>query len=192
MPLSLPIEDVLLAQRGDARALDRVVRAVSPSAQAILRRFPLSTEDRYDALQNTLLRVCLALGSYRQEAQFSTWLYRVTANEALMLMRKARVRQSREKDLEPEEAARFLTYDPEEPVEDRHALLQEALATLPDHYRSVLLAYYGEGRGLEDIAASTVESESAVRARVHRARQLLRRRLEVAPDGAWSSDARAA
>jgi RNA polymerase sigma-70 factor (ECF subfamily) len=186
MHLSLPIDDVLLAQRGDPRALDRVVRAVSPSAQAMLRRFPLSEEDRHDALQNTLLRVCLALPSYRQEARFSTWLYRVCANEALMLMRKVRVRQSREADVDPEDVALLLTVEAEEPGEDRHEEVQEALASLPEHYRSVLAAYYGEGRGLDDIAASSVETESAVRARVHRARQLLRRRLEGSSRSAWT------
>lgn len=186
MHLSLPIDDVLLAQRGDPRALDRVVRAVTPSAQAMLRRFPLSEEDRHDALQNTLLRVCLALPSYRQEARFSTWLYRVCANEALMLMRKVRVRQSREADVDPEDVALLLTVEAEEPGKDRHEEVQEALASLPEHYRSVLAAYYGEGRGLDDIAASSVETESAVRARVHRARQLLRRRLEGASRSAWT------
>ena len=187
MHLTLSIDDVRLAQRGDSRALDRVIRAVTPSAQAMLRRFPLSDQDRVDALQNTLLRVCLSLESYRQEARFSTWLYRVTANEALMLMRKLRVRHHREAELDPEEAAQHFVYDPHEPAEERHELLHEALAELPEHYRSVLAAYYGEGRALDDIAASTVETESAVRARVHRARQLLRKRLGGAEQG-WSAE----
>jgi RNA polymerase sigma-70 factor (ECF subfamily) len=186
MNLNLSIEDVLLAQGGDARALDRVIRAVTPTAQAMLRRFPLSEQDRVDVLQNTLLRICLSLDSYRQEARFSTWLYRVCTNEALMLMRRLRVRHNREAELDPEEAARTFVYDPHEPEEERLALLHRALAELPEHYRAVLAAYYGEGRDLDDIATSTVETESAVRARVHRARQLLRKRLGDGAVEGWA------
>lgn len=187
MALSLSNHDVHLARGGDAQAIDRVMRAVTPSIQAILRRFPLSPEDRVDALQNTLLRVYLSLASYREEARFSTWLYRVCANEALMLMRKVRTRHAREIDLDLEALGHLFSYSPDEPDEERHELLREALAALPTHYQSALAAYYGEERGLEDIAASSDETESAVRARVHRARQLLRRKIgEVSPSD-WSS-----
>lgn len=179
MQLSLSPDDVVLAQHGDARALDRVVRACSPLIQSILKRLPMSDEDREDALQNSMVRVIRALGSYRREARFTTWLYRLVVNEALMLMRKTRLRRTRSVDVPVEELLEQSAGE----VDDTRSLDQKrmraALEELPAHYRAALLAHYADGRELREMAQRESESESAVRARVHRARQLLRQRMGV-------------
>ena len=60
-----------------------------------LARYPVSDEDRLDLVQSTLLQVVRTLGSFRGDSSFTTWLFRVTANEALMLMRSQRRQRAR-------------------------------------------------------------------------------------------------
>lgn len=177
--MSISNDDVSRAQQGDLAALDRLIRALTPQVERTLRRFPLTDEDQRDALQNTLMRVCAALGSYREQSRFSTWLYRVSANEALMLLRKARSRGAREKAVDPEAIEEHPAALPDEGHDDDHAELRRALDRLPEMYRSAVVAYYGEGRPLREIAGEAAGTESAVRARVHRARQMLRNEIDL-------------
>src|SRR5687767_2632449 len=83
------------ALRGDTAALDHVLRLIKPHVERQLLRYPVSDEDRRDLLQATLMQIVRRLGSFRAEASFSTWLFRVTANEALMLMRSRRRHRTR-------------------------------------------------------------------------------------------------
>ena len=181
MSMSISSDDVSRAQNGDGAAFERLLRAVSPHVERMQSRFPLSEEDRRDARQNALLRVFSALGSYREESRFSTWLYRVSANEALQVMRRVRSRGGRETPCDPYDLDGFEASDDGDRLEQ--AEVQRALARLPDPHRSLLLAYYGEDRPLRDIAQANDESEAAVRARVHRARQLLREEMGVSLAG---------
>src|SRR5687768_12916102 len=88
--------DILdLAVSGDNSALDHVLRTVTPHVERQLLRYPVSDEDRRDLLQATLMQIVRRLGSFRAESSFSTWLFRVTANEALMLMRSRRRHRAR-------------------------------------------------------------------------------------------------
>ena len=183
MSMSISSDDVSRAQAGDGAAFNRLLRAVSPHVERMQSRFPLSEEDRHDARQNALLRVFSALGSYREESRFSTWLYRVSANEALQVMRRVRSRGGRETPCDPSDLDVFEASDEAEGDRLEHAEVQRALDRLPDPHRSLLMAYYGEDRPLRDIAQANDESEAAVRARVHRARQLLREEMGVSLAG---------
>src|SRR5262252_7515417 len=75
--------------------LDNLVRQIIPHIERQLLRYPVSAEDRRDLLQSTLLQVVRAVGSFRGESSFSTWLFRVTANEAYMLIRSQRREHAR-------------------------------------------------------------------------------------------------
>src|SRR5215469_6221806 len=83
------------AVEGDQAALSAIVTELRPHIEKQLMRYPVADEDRRDLLQATLMQVIRRLGSFRGDASFSTWLFRVTANEALMLMRSQRRHRNR-------------------------------------------------------------------------------------------------
>src|ERR1700736_3179198 len=83
------------ASRGERAALSKLVRALEPHIDKQLLRYPLSEEDRRDLVQSTLMQIIRRVGSFRGDASFSTWLFRVTANEALMMMRSQRRHRAR-------------------------------------------------------------------------------------------------
>lgn len=86
-------QQVALAQEGDRKALETVVRAVQRDVHALALRFLWHPEDAEDATQDILIRLLTNLGSYRGESAFRTWMYRLAAN-ALLTRRKQRMEQA--------------------------------------------------------------------------------------------------
>lgn len=175
------------AVNGDTVALDRVLKTIKPHVERQLLRYPVSDEDRRDLLQATMMQIVRRLGSFRAESSFSTWLFRVTANEALMLMRSRRRHRARVVEgLDWEELATLPSVNDNESVlvdvtaetRERDARVREALNELPDDYRDVVVAHYHLDLGLQEIADKLSITESAVRSRLHRARTRLRSLLE--------------
>ena len=175
------------AVNGDTAALDHVLRMITPHVERQLLRYPVSDEDRRDLLQATLMQIVRRLGSFRAESSFSTWLFRVTANEALMLMRSRRRHRARVVEgLEWEELATLPSMNDNEVTQvdvgvehrERDARVRDALKELPEDYRDVVVAHYHLDLGLQEIADKLAITESAVRSRLHRARTRLRTLLE--------------
>lgn len=174
------------AVSGDAAALETVLKTIKPHVERQLLRYPVSDEDRRDLLQTTLMQIVRRLGSFRAEASFSTWLFRVTANEALMLMRSRRRHRARfVEGLEWEELATLPAMNDTEveanlgvSAKQRDERVRDALGELPVDYRDVVIAHYHMDLGLQEIADRLSITESAVRSRLHRARSRLRALLE--------------
>ena len=134
------------------------------------------------------MQIVRRLGSFRAESSFSTWLFRVTANEALMLMRSRRRHRARvvegldweELSTLPGESNDRETTQADVGVErhQRDARVRDALEELPNDYRDVVVAHYHLDLGLQEIADKLAITESAVRSRLHRARMRLRALLE--------------
>src|SRR5260370_20479438 len=80
------------AAGGDAAALERVLASVSDSVYRLALRMLWNPEDAEDAVQEALIRIMTRIGSYRGEAAFATWAYRVAASH-IVSFRKSRVEQ---------------------------------------------------------------------------------------------------
>lgn len=187
MPLSVLIEKV---KQGDRASLEALTRVIRPHVERQLSRYPVSDEDRLDLVQSTLLQVIRRIRSFRGDSSFTTWLFRVTANEALMLMRSQRRQRARfVGGLDLEDLSMLPTMrapaheDDAASVAEREKFVRLALGELPNDYRDVVMAHYHEDLGLHEIAQKLMVSESAVRSRLHRARVRLRAILNATPYG---------
>jgi RNA polymerase sigma-70 factor (ECF subfamily) len=183
---------------GDRDALDALTRLIRPHVERQLARYPVSDDDRLDLVQSTLLQVVRRIRSFRGDSSFTTWLFRVTANEALMLMRSQRRQRARlVEGLDLEDLSSLPTVrsapaeDDAASLAEREAHVRNALCELPDDYRDVVMAHYHEDLGLQEIARKFEVSESAVRSRLHRARVRLRAILNAGPLGRELSEAAA-
>jgi RNA polymerase sigma-70 factor, ECF subfamily len=184
MAFSPQAETLRLATAGDRHAQNELVRELLPHVERQLLRYPVADEDRRDLVQTTLMQVVRRLGSFRGDSSFSTWLFRVTANEALMLMRSQRRHRARVvAGLELEDLATLPAMNDGETDErtdvmvmnkERDGRVRAALDALPQDYRDVVLAHYNEDLGLQEIADRLQLTESAVRSRLHRARTSLK------------------
>jgi RNA polymerase sigma-70 factor (ECF subfamily) len=189
MAFSLDKSTLEKASRGEPAALDALARSLRPHIEKQLLRYPLSEDDRQDLLQSTLVQIIRRVGSFRGDSSFSTWLFRVTANEALMMMRSQRRHRARLvqgldlEDLGSLPAANDAVggserADVSAAQNERDARVRAALAELPADYRDVVSLHYHEDLGLQEIADRLGSTESAVRSRLHRARSRLRAILE--------------
>lgn len=179
---SLSPENVAAAQEGSRAAQGLLAEAIRPLIERQLSRYPLTEEDRHDVLQTTQLQVIRRLSSFRGTSTFTTWLFRVTANEALMLMRSQRRLRARvtvgvdldDLSLPPEAVTAAGDLDASMLDSEREGSVRSALAQLPQHYQAVVAAHYVDDLGLHEIADRLKLTESAVRSRLHRARARLR------------------
>ena len=197
MAFSIDKSTLAAASRGDAAALDTLAQALQPHIEKQLQRYPLSDEDRRDLVQSTLMQIIRRVGSFRGDSSFSTWLFRVTANEALMMMRSQRRHRARlveGLDLEDIEslpaasdAQSLARADGAAAAGERDARVRQAVEELPSDYRDVVALHYHQDLGLQEIARRLSTTESAVRSRLHRARSRLRAILENAGGGEFAA-----
>ena len=184
MAFSIDKSTLAKASSGDAAALTELVVTLRPHIEKQLLRYPLSDEDRRDVPQAALLQIIRRVGSFRGDASFSTWLFRVTANEALMLMRSQRRHRARlVEGLDLEDLGNLPAAndgqlqdraDANAAASERDAKVKAALDELPAEYRDVVSLHYHQDLGLQEIADRLGATESAVRSRLHRARSRLR------------------
>jgi RNA polymerase sigma-70 factor, ECF subfamily len=171
------------AREGDRRAFEALVRETSAETYTLALRLMGNEEDARDVAQEAYLRAFRSIGRFRGDAQFSTWLYRITANcAATALGRRNRHRHDELGD-DLAMADEHPDHDPEAKA-DAGALrerLTGALAELPPRLRSVVVLrdVYDLPHGA--IAAELGISETAAKVRLHRARRRLRERLFPLP-----------
>ena len=171
------------ARGGDRAALDDLVRATYSGAYTLAFRLTGHEDDARDVVQEAYLRAYRGLRRFRGDAQFTTWLYRITANcSANLLAKRARTRTETLADDAPVVDARA-DHDPELRMagEDERARVASALAILPWRLRQVIVLrdIYDMPHG--SIAAELGISEAAAKVRLHRARRRLRELLAPGP-----------
>lgn len=177
-------ELVAAAKEGDRPAFDALVRATYAETYTLAFRLTGNEEDARDVVQDVYLRAYKGLKRFRGDAQFTTWLYRITANCAnTHAGRRARHRHDELRDDAPI-ADRHHDRDPEARTDNRELRerLQEALADLPPKLRAVVVLRDIYDLPHEAIAKELGITESAAKVRLHRARRRLREDLFPMPD----------
>src|SRR5262245_1671517 len=172
-------ELVTAAKGGDHEAFEELVKATYADAYTLAYRLTGNEEDARDVVQDAYLRAYKSLRRFRGDAQFSTWLYRITANCASTSL--SRRHRNRHDDLDDDEAVadERRCYDPEARAEmslDRDRV-SAAVADLPPRLRAVVVLRDVYDLPHEAIATELGISEAAAKVRLHRARKKLREQL---------------
>jgi RNA polymerase sigma-70 factor (ECF subfamily) len=144
-----------------------------------------SREDAEDVLQETFLNAFRAINSFRGDSSFSTWIYRIATNNALMKLRKSGRVELEFNDELPNISVsedRPPIGHIESPVDalfEKELLseLDQAVGKLPEKYRTIFLLRDVEEFSTEETAEILGITESAVKSRLHRARLFLRESL---------------
>ena len=170
---------VAAAKDGDREAFDEVVRLTYTDAYTLAHRLTGNEEDARDVVQEAYLRAYRGLQSFRGDAQFTTWLYRITANcAATHLGRRTKHRHDELDDSVPV-VDPHPDHDPQlrADAEDLRTRLRVALDALPPRLRSVVVLRDVYDLPHEAIAAELGISETAAKVRLHRARNKFRDQL---------------
>lgn len=174
---------------GDEEAFAELMRGYGGRLLAVARRMLRSDEDASDAVQDAFLSAFRALGSFQGDARLSTWLHRIVVNACLMKLRTRRRKPEESiEDLLPGFLEDGHQADPAQPWredaadalghERARALVREAIDRLPEGHRTILILRDVEELDTEETAALLGLTTSAVKTRLHRARQALRTLLD--------------
>jgi RNA polymerase sigma-70 factor (ECF subfamily) len=187
--ISEPTEEKELVRRavsGDLRAKAEIVHRHQDLVYNLALKLTGNSGDAETVLQESFLKIFEKLGGFRQESSLRTWIYRITANEALMLLRRRKGAPiSMEVESEEEATPRYrqmlasLDRNPLELLLDnefRNAL-EKAMIELPDSWRVPFVLKDIEGLSLQEVADDLGITVPAVKAALHRARVALRNRL---------------
>ena len=166
-------------QKGDQRAFDMLVLKYQHKIIAIVSRYIKDNAEVYDVVQEAFIKAYRALGNFRGDSAFYTWLYRIAINTAKNHL-VSRGRRPPSSDVDIDEAD---YYDGSEPLRDiespegamardqLQAVVDKAIASLPEDLRTALTLREMEGLSYEDIAAVMDCPVGTVRSRIFRARE---------------------
>ena len=148
------------------KLFSQVVSQYSEKLYWTIRRIVLYHDDANDVLQNALIKVWRNLGDFENRAKLSTWLYRIAVNEALDFLRRKKDVASLDV-VENASVARSLVADDYFDGSVAQALLQEAIALLPDVQRVVFNLRYYDDMKYSEMSKLLDTSGGALKASYH-------------------------
>jgi len=177
---------VRLAQGGDTRAFDELVVRYRDKVYRLCLRILRHEEDAAEALQEAFLSAYRGLKNFKVESTFSTWLYRVATNAALMRYRRRREghvsleqSQSPNGDGEPMAIPDWSAQPLDELLDaETREVMGESVQRLPEDLRTVFLLRDVEELSNAQVADILDLTVAAVKSRLHRARKSLREDLD--------------
>lgn len=172
---------VARVQKGDKRAFDLLVLKYQYKVHAIVARFVNDREEVNDVVQEAFIKAYRALGNFRGESQFYTWLYRIAVNTAKNYL-VSRSRRPPASDIDVADAEYFAGSDnlrdldsPENLAfrDELEGVVDRAIKNLPEDLRTAVTLREFEGLSYEDIAAIMECPVGTVRSRIFRAREAI-------------------
>ncbi|MBI5953056.1 MAG: sigma-70 family RNA polymerase sigma factor [Chloroflexi bacterium] len=170
-------ELVLKARDGDRNAFNELVRIHARGVMDVIYRMCGDAQVAEDAAQESFIRAWSHLGSFRVDSSLRNWLYRIALNTATDMLRK-------DKRILPGDVDDFQLADPQPGPEgiylqeERTALVQAAIQSLPDASRAVLVLKEYEGLSYREIADALDIPIGTVMSRLNYARQVLKEKLQ--------------
>lgn len=129
-------------------------------------------EDAEEMAQESFIKAFKSLHTFKGNAKFSTWIYRITYNTCISEVRKRKIHFESTDDVQLKDEAEEMNLDGI-PAENRAAVIKEAMEKLPEEEYTLILLYYFEEQSIEDICKVTKLSESNAKVKLFRARKKL-------------------
>lgn len=183
-------EDILISRsrKGDVEAFETLITGYLQKVYVLAYRFMGNPEDASDLAQEALVRAFQAIGKFRQEASFKTWLFRIVANVCRDELR----RQKRKREVSLDEPLIITNQgeiqretadwsrSPEGIFEqkEQQKYLQKIIEGLPPEYRLVIIMRDIQSFSYQEIAEVLGCSLGTVKSRLFRARRVLREKLQ--------------
>jgi len=159
---------------GDTALFEVLMRRHNPRVYRVARAVIKDENEAEDVMQQAYINAYLHLHQFQDRSQFSTWLTRITVNEALARRKKQRPEEPFEDVMDTAPAVQL---DPERQAygAELGRLIEESVDKLPESYRVVFVLRDIEGLSTDETAETLDLGEEAVKTRLHRARAMMRR-----------------
>jgi len=178
-------------QKGDNKAFDLLVLKYQYKIQAVISRFVKDQSEVLDVAQESFIKAYRAIGNFRGDSQFYTWLYRIAVNTAKnYLVTKNRRPPGSDIDVADAEHYGGGEYLKENDTPEREMyrseleqVVHKALADLPEDLRTAISLRELEGMSYEEIAEIMDCPVGTVRSRIFRAREAINTKIEPLING---------
>ena len=185
-PLALAdIEIVRRVRAGDSALFEILMRRHNQKVYRAVRAVVKEESEAEDVMQQAYLNAFTHLDQFEERSQFSTWLIRISLNEAFGRRRKMRQYESMAQPSSDSDREKNALISPQaDPERQAYAqelrrVLESAVDTLPETYRTVFMLRDIEGLSTSEAAAGLGLGDEAVKTRLHRARAMIRRAVTV-------------
>lgn len=179
---------VMRLRRREAGAAEALVAEYGDRVYGLARRISGNTADAEEIAQDALWAASRKIDTFREDAAFASWLYRITANAAYQKLRKRRTTRhelswdaldgaAKDSRREPAQDWSGRAKDPAIQSELR-TVLESAIAALPARLHTAFVLRDVEDFPYLEIAAALGANPATIKSRIHRARLFLRRRLD--------------
>ena len=168
---------------GDADAFEHIVKKYEKKVYNLALRYLKNRDDALDLSQEVFIRVYNNLAQFRGDSQFSTWIYRVTYNKCVDMLRKTQ-KLRRNVVMSTDDENFFETRDCrasiEEDYEGRETLVtvMKIIDTLPSEQRDVVILRYIKDLSYSQIADVLEIAEGTIKSRLNRARLKIKEQLK--------------
>jgi RNA polymerase sigma-70 factor, ECF subfamily len=186
IPSAAEQDDVLLvaaSKRGDQDAFAQLVQRHQRRVFNLIFRMLQDYEEASEITQETFLAAWQGLPSFRGDARFSTWLYRIAYNSALKQLEQRKRDRQLQTAMQAEQmladAGNEGRMETEIELRARQDFIRENLATLPAKYRIVLVLRHIQDLTYEEMAEILTVPIGTIKTHLFRARNLLKERLEA-------------
>lgn len=177
--------EIKKALSGDQKAYENIVNRYKDGLFLMLKKMVYDSIQAEDLVQETFLKAFRALKSYNPEHAFSTWLYKIARNNCIDFIRKKKLQtfsmvvenpiegfdSGRQREFEDIEA---VTPEREIIQKERSNLIQLAIDGLPKKYHEAIVLRHQEDKSYEEIAQLLNVPIGTVKARIFRAREMLK------------------
>lgn len=173
------LEIITSIKKGNHSDFSLLIDRYKHKAFSMLKRMLKNEMDAEEALQDAFLKAFRALETFRGDAKFSTWFYRIVYNTAVSKLSAKKNKIAREMlsiDENFEIADNNFVFQTEN--EELTTIINEAVLRLPQNYAAVINLFYLGGQSCEEISEVMKISTSNVKVLLHRARKALKDLLE--------------
>ncbi len=167
----------------EERAYRELIQRYQGAVVNLAWRITGSADDAAEVGQETFIRVLRSLSSYDPARPFRTWLFKIASNLALDVIRSRKRRPVALGEIQDPDAPPIDPADPGPGPEEGHRLGQAdarflaLVREMPEHYQAILFLRYKEEFSYEEIADTLTLPLGTVKVRLHRAHEILRRKL---------------
>ncbi|MBI5215554.1 MAG: sigma-70 family RNA polymerase sigma factor [Ignavibacteriae bacterium] len=173
------------AIKGNQEAYKRLMKKYYVSLTHLIYKLVHDKEEIEDLTQEAFIKAFASLKNFNEEYAFSTWLFKIATNNAIDYLRKKKLDAfSIDKPLESEDSDYTFelpdsTYEPDKDIigKQRSQFIEEAIQSLPEKYRKVILLRHKEERDYAEIAKMLKLPIGTVKAHIFRAREILYKKL---------------
>ena len=165
---------VRMIKAGDQQAFTPLVRRYQGMIFSLIRRIVENAEDAEDITQEVFVKIFQSIHRFREESDFSTWIYRIAYNTAISELRKRRHDcLSLDEHVTGAEEEELAVAEESATKEEQLRLLEDLLTRLPAADALLITMYYLDEKSIREISRITGLSESNIKVKLHRIRKFL-------------------